>query len=106
MHAQHGKRARALPVALLYEQGKVSHAGLMATLEDQMCRFGAEGFAGSPDRVDTLVWAVWALMLDRMEGPRVRALCAGRAGLARGAGLGLISQAGQRRFAGSNGRDR
>ncbi|WP_415111160.1 hypothetical protein [Hyphomonas sp.] len=53
---------------------KVAHVGLRATLEDQMCRFGAEGFAGSPDRVDALVWAVRALMLERGEGPRIRAL--------------------------------
>ena len=74
VHARLGKRARALPVALLYEQGKVAHVGLLATLEDQMCRFGAEGFTGSPDRVDALVWAVWALMLERGEGPRIRPL--------------------------------
>ena len=74
VHARLGKRARAIPVALLYEQGKVAHLGLLATLEDQMCRFGAEGFTGSPDRVDALVWAVWALMLERTGGPRVRAL--------------------------------
>ena len=74
VHARLGKRARAMPVALLYEQGKVAHLGLLATLEDQMCRFGAEGFTGSPDRVDALVWAVWALMLERTGGPRVRAL--------------------------------
>jgi phage terminase large subunit-like protein len=52
----------------------VAHVGLRATLEDQMCRLGAEGFAGSPDRVDALVWAVRALMLERGEGPRIRAL--------------------------------
>jgi phage terminase large subunit-like protein len=39
-----------LPVRILYEQGKVAHVGLLAILEDQMCRFGAEGFSGSPDR--------------------------------------------------------
>ena len=30
-----------------------------------MCRFGAPGFGESPDRVDALVWALWALMLER-----------------------------------------
>lgn len=73
VHARLGKRARALPVATLYEQGRVAHVGLLPTLEDQMCRFGAEGFRGSPDRVDALVWAVWALLLEG-AGPWVRVL--------------------------------
>ncbi|WP_341197942.1 hypothetical protein [Hyphomonas chukchiensis] len=58
----------------MYEQGKVAHLGMLPTLEDQMCRFGAVSFTGSPDRVDALVWAVWALMLERTGGPRIRAL--------------------------------
>lgn len=73
VHARLGKRARAAPVATLYAQGRVSHVGLLPTLEDQMCRFGAEGFRGSPDRVDALVWAVWALVLEG-AGPWVRVL--------------------------------
>ena len=64
VQARLSKRTRALPVATLYEQGRVHHAGAFTALEDEMCRFGAEGMAGSPDRVDALVWAVWALMLD------------------------------------------
>lgn len=64
VQARLSKRARALPVATLYEQGRVHHVGQLGALEDEMCAFGAEGFSGSPDRVDALVWAVWALMLD------------------------------------------
>ncbi|WP_371310518.1 DNA-packaging protein [Hyphomonas sp.] len=64
VQARLSKRARALPVATLYDQGRVHHVGQLAELEDEMCRFGAEGFSGSPDRLDALVWAVWALMLD------------------------------------------
>ena len=52
-----GKRARAQPVAALYARGEVSHVGVLRGLEDEMCRFGAAGFRGSPDRVDALVWA-------------------------------------------------
>lgn len=73
VRARLGKRARAAPVATLYEQGRVAHVGLLPELEDQMCRFGAEGFRGSPDRVDALVWAIWALALDG-AGPWVRVL--------------------------------
>lgn len=63
--ASRGKVARAEPVAALYEQGKVSHVGGFADLEDQMCLMAPDGFAGegSPDRADALVWAITELML-------------------------------------------
>lgn len=64
--ASRGKAVRAEPVAALYEQGKVSHVGTFADLEDQMCNFTAAGFVGegSPDRADALVWALTELMLE------------------------------------------
>lgn len=63
--ASRGKAVRAEPVAALYEQGKVSHVGTFADLEDQMCNFTASGYVGegSPDRADALVWALTELML-------------------------------------------
>ena len=63
--ASRGKVARAEPVAALYEQGKVSHVGSFADLEDQMCQIAPDGFVGegSPDRADALVWALTELML-------------------------------------------
>ncbi len=69
-----GKRARAAPVAALYERGQVSHVGVLRALEDEMCRFGVEGFGSSPDRVDALVWAVATLLLEQSAQPRVRRL--------------------------------
>ncbi|MEM7661995.1 MAG: terminase family protein [Pseudomonadota bacterium] len=72
VRAKLGKRARATPVAALYEAGRVKHVGVMRALEDEMCSFGADGFSGSPDRVDALVWALWSLLLERTEKPRVR----------------------------------
>ncbi len=79
VRASRGKSARAEPVAALYEQGKVRHVGAFDTLEDQMCRMTISGFEGrgSPDRVDALVWALWALMIEPQgmgQGPRVRVL--------------------------------
>ena len=68
-----GKRARAEPVAALYAQGRVTHAARFPALEDEMCRFGAPGFTGSPDRLDALVWAVSALLLTAGD-PRLRTL--------------------------------
>ena len=74
VHARLGKRARAMPVAALYAQNKVAHVGCFDALEDEMCQFGTDGFVGSPDRVDALVWAVSTLMLNVHGVPRIRAL--------------------------------
>ncbi|WP_244479303.1 MULTISPECIES: terminase family protein [unclassified Rhizobium] len=74
VRASRGKWLRAEPVAALYEQGRVVHAGAFPALEDQMCDFGAEGLSSgrSPDRLDALVWALTALMLDGGGEPRLR----------------------------------
>lgn len=78
VRAARGKRLRAEPVAALYEQGRVHHAGAFPELERQMCRFVAGGMNGvkSPDRLDALVWAVTDLVLDGAQdmAPRVRKL--------------------------------
>lgn len=73
MRAGRGKYARAEPVAALYERGLVAHAGSFSALEDEMCAFGPDGLeAGSPDRVDALVWALSHLMLGASKPPRLR----------------------------------
>lgn len=74
VHARLGKRARAIPIAALYTQRRVSHIGCFDALEDEMCRFGTAGFSGSPDRVDAMVWALTALMLNGAGEPRIRVL--------------------------------
>jgi phage terminase large subunit-like protein len=65
--ASRGKVVRAEPVAALYEQGKVSHAGAFDALEDQMLEMTSAGYVGegSPDRADALVWALTELMLEQ-----------------------------------------
>ena len=73
-YAKLGKYARARPVAALYARNAVSHVGVFEDLEDEMYRFGTNGLAHSPDRVDALVWAVSALMLERSQAPRIRGL--------------------------------
>ncbi len=72
VHASRGKRARAEPVAALYEQGRVSHLGVFRELEDEMCSSIGDG--ESPDRMDALVWAVTELLLKKVAEPRVRAV--------------------------------
>jgi phage terminase large subunit-like protein len=77
VRATRGKWLRAEPVAALYEQGRVKHAGCFAALEDEMCDFGTNGLSSgrSPDRLDALVWAVSSLALGRHHGgPRVTVL--------------------------------
>lgn len=76
VRASRGKWLRAEPVAALYEQGRVVHAGSFPALEDQMCDFGPDGLSSgrSPDRLDALVWALTALMLDGGGEPRVRGI--------------------------------
>ena len=79
VRASRGKSARAEPVAALYEQVRVHHLRGLARLEDQMCRMTARGYEGrgSPDRVDALVWALTALMVDpaqAVQRPQVRRL--------------------------------
>lgn len=78
MRAVRGKVLRAEPVAALYEQGRVSHARGLGALEDEMCQMTTRGFmgAGSPDRVDALVWALSDLLVQPAPqgSPRMRAL--------------------------------
>lgn len=59
VRASRGKVTRAEPIAALYEQGRISHVGSFAALEDQMVLFTAYGIHGdtTADRVDALVWA-------------------------------------------------
>jgi phage terminase large subunit-like protein len=74
VNATRSKWLRCEPVAALYEQGRVRHAGRFAALEDEMCDFSIEGLSGgrSPDRLDALVWALTELMLKERAAPRIR----------------------------------
>lgn len=76
VRASKGKFIRAEPIALLYEQNKISHCGCYSRLEDQMCEFDREfdpAKAGySPDRLDALVWALTRLFGKEVVEPRIR----------------------------------
>jgi len=76
VRATRGKWLRAEPVAALYAEGRVSHVGRFDKLEEQMCDFAIDGLSTgrSPDRLDALVWALTALMLDSRRTPTIRAL--------------------------------
>lgn len=74
VHASRGKFIRAEPISALYEQGRISHVGTFAQLEDQMCGFSSERGSAredgySPDRVDAVVWAFTELFGDMIRPP-------------------------------------
>lgn len=72
VHATVGKRTRAEPAALLYEQGRVAHMEAFPELEAELTALGGrDAPSRSPDRADALVWAVTELTRGG-EGPRVR----------------------------------
>lgn len=65
--ASQGKLTRAEPIAALYEPrqiagrvipGRVHHVGVFEELEDQQVNFTAAPGETSPDRLDSLVWAL------------------------------------------------
>lgn len=76
VRAKRGKWLRAEPIAALYQQGRIRHAGRFMALEDEMCDFGPDGLSSgrSPDRVDALVWALQELLLNEAQEPRIRRL--------------------------------
>ena len=75
VRALRSKVDRAMPVAALYEQGRVKHVGVMKKMEDQMAQFSpAHPATKSPDRVDAMVWAVTELSETGRSQPRVRGL--------------------------------
>ena len=58
VRATRGKIVRAEPIAELYERGLVHHIGDLQLLEDEMCSYCGFEDEKSPDRMDSLVWAL------------------------------------------------
>ena len=74
--ATRSKAARAEPVALRFETKRARLAGHFPELEDQLCALTWDGYqgAGSPDRLDAMVWAMSELCEKERAMPRVRTL--------------------------------
>lgn len=71
VHASVGKRVRAEPVSVMYEQGRVSHYGELRDLEDQMTSWDAsDPSLKSPNNIDATVVAFHGLGLCDMSGGR------------------------------------
>jgi phage terminase large subunit-like protein len=69
VRASQRKVVRAEPVAALYEQKRIRHAGSFPALEDQLVGFTTTGYVGeaSPDRADAAIWALIELMLSPQD---------------------------------------
>jgi phage terminase large subunit-like protein len=65
VHATRGKHLRAEPIVALYEQRRIRHQGYFHDLESQMTGVGSPGSAKRSDRLDALVWALYALFFHR-----------------------------------------
>ncbi len=77
VHASVGKSARAEPIAMLFEAGRVRLHGRFPELERELCGLiaggGYEEPGTSPDRADAMVWALTSLSKQKEAGrPRVR----------------------------------
>lgn len=64
VNASVSKVARAEPIALMYEQGRIHHAGSFPALEDELCTFVPGESTESPNHLDACVWAHTELMLN------------------------------------------
>jgi predicted phage terminase large subunit-like protein len=66
VRASKGKRTRAEPIAVLYQNGAVHHVGgNLKELEDELTSFTGAPGETSPDRLDALVWAMTGLTEER-----------------------------------------
>lgn len=66
--ASRGRLVRAEPVAAQNGRGIVHHLGVFPDLEDQLTSYVPGYFAGSPDHMDALVWAITELLRSSGRG--------------------------------------
>lgn len=71
VHAKHGKKTRAEPVAMRSEQGRFHMVGEWPELEKEMVMFDPESTRESPDRMDAMVHASLKLMAGERKEMRV-----------------------------------
>lgn len=65
VHASRGKKARAEPIVVKYEDGEVSHIGYKSELELEMTSWIPDAGMPSPNRIDAMVWAITKLIKKR-----------------------------------------
>ncbi len=68
VQATRNKQTRAEPVAIAYQGKRVHHVGFLGDLETQMTTWIPGSTKKSPDRVDSLVWGITALLFSTPKG--------------------------------------
>lgn len=63
--AKRGKILRAEPVSALYSEGRVHHVGHFPELEAEMCTYTGDPSQKSPNRLDSLVYALMDLGIEK-----------------------------------------
>lgn len=63
VNARQNKQTRAEPVSTAYQAGRVHHVGLLPELEQWMTTWLPGETKKSPDRIDALVWGIYALLI-------------------------------------------
>jgi phage terminase large subunit-like protein len=74
VHASRGKRARAEPVAAMWERGEAHLIGVFPELEDQLCTWEPLSGDQSPDRLDAMVWACNGFGTGKVEEVKVKGM--------------------------------
>ncbi len=67
VRASVGKKARAEPVSMRYEQGHVSHVKDLPKLEAELTETDMDEVRVSPNRLDALVWGLTHLMIGKTK---------------------------------------
>lgn len=65
VHASRGKKTRAEPIVVKYQDGEVSHIGYKSELELEMTSWIPDAGMRSPNRIDAMVWAITKLIKKR-----------------------------------------
>lgn len=71
VHARHGKKTRAEPVAMRCEQGRLHLVGEWEELENEMVLFDPQSTRESPDRMDAMVHGSIHLMAGEKKQMRI-----------------------------------
>lgn len=64
IHANKSKMTRAQPISILFEQGRAHMVGRFEELEKELCRYTGEESQKSPNRLDSMVYAIQYALIE------------------------------------------
>lgn len=64
IHANKSKMTRAQPISILFEQGRAHMVGRFEELEKELCRYTGEEGQKSPNRLDSMVYAIQYALIE------------------------------------------